>query len=141
MVNEDKVRIMTQIALDETNNSRDGIDESGYYRSDYIRSHTISVIWNLSVAYVLILFLVAMYRADYIFVNVVKLDYAKIGMAILGIYVILIMISVFFSYFHFLKKYIIVQEHLREYYTKLLQLEEFYAKSKEESKDDAVTGA
>ena len=41
MVNEEKVHIMTQIALDETKKCKDQLHEGGYYKSDYIRSHTI----------------------------------------------------------------------------------------------------
>ena len=53
MVNEEKLRIMTQIALDETKRHKTEIKEGGYYKLDYIRAHIISVVWNLTLAYVL----------------------------------------------------------------------------------------
>ena len=52
MVNEEKIRIMTQIALDEEKRYKTEIEESGYYKSDYIRAHVISVVWSLTVSYV-----------------------------------------------------------------------------------------
>ena len=44
MVNEEKIRIMTQIALDEEKKYKTEIEESGYYKSDYIRAHVISAV-------------------------------------------------------------------------------------------------
>ena len=44
MVNEKKVRLMTQLALDEKRFYKDELDESGYFRSDYIRSNTLKVL-------------------------------------------------------------------------------------------------
>ena len=142
MVNEEKIRIMTQIALDETKRYKSAIEESGYYKSDYIRAHVISVVWNLTVSYVLVLFLVALYHADYIFVNVARLEYDKLGFAVLGIYAGIVILSLFFSYFHFKRKYIKSLSALKEYYTKLKKLEDFYMQhqNKEEAGDGTITG-
>ena len=42
MVNEKKVRLMTQLALDEKRFYKDELDESGYFRSDYLRPNTLT---------------------------------------------------------------------------------------------------
>ena len=104
MVNEEKVHIMTQIALDETKKCKDQLHEGGYYKSDYIRSHTISAVWNITVSYLLVLFLIALYFSDYLFVNVVRLNYLQLGIMIGGGYFILLAGTVFFSYFDYLKQ-------------------------------------
>ena len=141
MVSEKKVHLMTQIALDETKRCKRAIMEGGYYKSDYVRSRTISAIWNVTVSYLLVLFLFALYHADYIFVNVVRLDYEMIGFAVFGIYIGLFVPTVFFSYFYYRKKYARNSIALREYYKKLKELDEFYSQSREEAEDDTVTGA
>lgn len=141
MVNEEKVHIMTQIALDETKKYKEQINEGGYFKSDYIRSHIISVIWNISISYLLMLFLVALYFSDYLFVNVVRLNYPQLGIIIVGIYFILLVGTIFFSYFYYLKKYVQNQEAMRDYLGKLKALENFYTQSKEANGDDTVTGA
>lgn len=74
MVNEKKVRLMTQLALDEKRFYKDELDESGYFRSDYIRSNTLKVLLGYSISYLLIMGLVAMYYVDYLFTNVVQMD-------------------------------------------------------------------
>lgn len=141
MVNEEKVRIMTQIALDETKNYKEEISESGYYKSDYVRSQTISSVWSITLGYLLVLLLIALYYADYIFVNVIRLNYKMIGFVVFGIYLGILVPSIFFSYIHYRKKYAENMLALRQYYGKLKELDEFYSKSKEETEDDTVTGA
>ena len=78
MVNEEKVRIMAQIALDETKYHKKEIREGEYDKSDYVRSHVISAIWNVTISYIFILCLIALYYADYIFLNVARLAYERL---------------------------------------------------------------
>lgn len=136
MVNEEKVHIMTQIALDETKKCKEQIQEGGYYKSDYIRSHTTSAVWNITISYLLVLFLVALYFSDYLFVNVVRLNYLQLGIMIGGGYFILLIGTVFFSYFYYLKQYTVNRELLRSYLDHLETLEAFYMQSGEENGDD-----
>ena len=131
MVSEKKVRLMAQIALDETKRYKREISEGGYYKSDYVRSPTVSAVWNVTVRY----------HADYIFVNVVHLNYEMIGFAVFGIYIGIFVPTIFFSFFHYRKKYARNSIALREYYKKLKALDEFYSRSREEAEDDTVAGA
>ena len=132
---------MTQISLDETKYDKEQISESGYYKSDYVRTQMTSAVWNITVSYLLILFLIALYYADYIFINVVRLNYELIGVAVLGIYIALLVPTVFFSYIHARKKYVRNRIALREYYGKLKELDDYYTQSKEEAEDDTIIGA
>ena len=133
MVSEKKVRLMAQIALDETKRYKREISEGGYYKSDYVRSRTVSAVWNVTVSYLLVLFLFAMYHADYI--------YEMIGFAVFGIFIGIFVPTIFFSFFHYRKKYARNSIALREYYKKLKALDEFYSRSREEAEDDTVAGA
>lgn len=140
MVNEKKVRIMTQIALDEMKYHKKEISEGGYYKSDYVRSHIISSVWNVTVSYFLLLFLIVLYHADYIFVNVARLEYEKYGFMAFGIYIGLMVLVILFSYFHFTQKYVANKAILREYREKLKELDNFYLQSREEAEHDTATG-
>ncbi|MDD7403608.1 MAG: hypothetical protein SO170_05915 [Butyribacter sp.] len=141
MVNEEKVRIMTQIALDETKNHKKEISEGEYYKSDYIRSHVISAVWNITVSYFLFVCLAVIYHADYIFVNVARLHYEVIGFLVLGIYAFIVLLSILLSYLIYSKKYIKNKKVLDDYCSKLEELEHFYEQNGEEEVDDTITGA
>ncbi|MFG6329800.1 MAG: hypothetical protein K1W06_10075, partial [Lachnospiraceae bacterium] len=69
MVNEEKTRIMIKIAQYESELGAKVINEGGYYKKDYVRMHTLSVVLNISIAYILVLALIALYNMDYIFLN------------------------------------------------------------------------
>lgn len=141
MVNEKKVRIMTQIALDEMKYHKKEISEGGYYKSDYVRSHIISTICNVTFSYLLILFLFALYYADYIFVNIARLKFVKLALLVCGIYIAIAVLTFFWSRRYFTGQYAKNQVVLGAYSEKLEQLEKFYQESKEETEHDTATGA
>lgn len=140
MVNEKKVRIMTQIALDEMKYHKKEISEGGYYKSDYVRSHIISSICNVTFSYLLVLFLFALYYADYIFVNIARLEFEKLGFLVFGIYIVIAVLTFFLSHRYFTEQYVKNQAVLGAYCEKLEQLETFYQESKEETEHDTATG-
>lgn len=140
MVKEEKVRIMSQIALDETKYHKKVIHEGEYHKSDYVRSHVVSAVWNVTISYLSLLCLIALYYADYIFLNVARLNYEKIGVVLLGVYSVFVILCILLSYLYFSKKYIEDRKILEEYFQKLEQLDDFYNKNNEEAEDDTVTG-
>lgn len=140
MVNEKKVHIMTQLALDEEKKYRNEIKEGGYYKTDYVRSHVMSSIGSCTVSYILILFLTVLYHADYIFVNVARLQYGKAGVIVLGVYLLIVLLSGGFSYRYFSRKYEKNRVILQQYCSRLKELEVFYTQNKEEAGNDTIAG-
>lgn len=131
MVNEKKVRLMTQLALDEKRFYKDELDESGYFRSDYIRSNTLKVLLGYSISYLLIMGLVAMYYVDYLFTNVVQMDMQSMVMAgrmyicriIIDHYLVLCVVLY--------DKYTNNRKRLRKYMMEIDKLQKFYRDSKD----------
>ncbi len=131
MVNEKKVRIMTQLALDETKRYRQEIDEAGFYHADYVRYHTLHILWGVSLSYLLGICLVALYHMEYLLLNVVRLDYRSIGLIALGIYVGIFVLCLIGSVLYYSAKYKKNRKKLKIYMARLKQLEEYYAEDQE----------
>ena len=131
MVNEKKVRLMTQLALDEKRFYKDELDESGYFRSDYIRSNTLKVLLGYSISYLLIMGLVAMYYVDYLFTNVVQMDMQSMVWLAGCIYVGLLLIITLFCVLFFMTKYTNNRKRLRKYMMEIDKLQKFYRDSKD----------
>ncbi|MDO4167699.1 MAG: hypothetical protein Q4D32_09875 [Eubacteriales bacterium] len=131
MVNEKKVRIMTQLALDETKRYKQEIDESGYYHADYVRYHTMHLLWGVTLSYLLGICLVALYHMEYLLINLVKMDYRSIGLIALGIYVGMFVVCLIGSILYYSAKYKENRKKLKIYMARLKQLEEFYAEDQE----------
>lgn len=131
MVNEKKVRLMTQLALDEKRLYKDELDESGYFRSDYIRSNTLKVLLGYSISYLLIMGLVAMYYVDYLFTNVVQMDMQSMVWLTGCIYVGLLLIITLFCVLFYMTKYTNNRKRLRKYMMEIDKLQKFYRDSKD----------
>ena len=131
MVNEKKVRLMTQLALDEKRFYKDELDESGYFRSDYIRSNTLKVLLGYSISYLLIMGLVAMYYVDYLFTNVVQMDMQSMVWLAGCIYVGLLLIITLFCVLFYMTKYTNNRKRLRNYMMEIDKLQKFYRDSKD----------
>ena len=140
MVNEEKTLIMIKIAKYESELGTKVINEGGYYKTDYVRLHTLSVVLNVSVAYIFVLALVALYNMDYIFLNFVTINYAKLFIEIFMPYISIIIICVLVSNIYFTSKYKNSREEIKKYYTELKRLEQYYTDSGKETADDTVTG-
>lgn len=131
MVNEKKVRLMTQLALDEKRFYKDELDESGYFRSDYIRSNTLKVLLGYSISYLLIMGLVAMYYVDSLFTNVVQMDMQSMVWLAGCIYVGLLLIITLFCVLFYMTKYTNNRKRLRKYMMEIDKLQKFYRDSKD----------
>lgn len=131
MVNEKKVRLMTQLALDEKRFYKDELDESGYFRSDYIRSNTLKVLLGYSISHLLIMGLVAMYYVDYLFTNVVQMDMQSMVWLAGCIYVGLLLIITLFCVLFYMTKYTNNRKRLRKYMMEIDKLQKFYRDSKD----------
>lgn len=133
MVNEEKVRMMTGIALTETKYGKDEVKEGGYFRSDYIRFHVTSAMWDITVSYFLILLLIGIYHADFLLTNVASLRYQIGGVIILLIYVLFMVITGIGSYFYYTGEYIRRKKVLEEYCRQLDALSQYYQENEEEN--------
>ena len=122
---------MTQLALDEKRLYKDELDESGYFRSDYIRSNTLKVLLGYSISYLLIMGLVAMYYVDYLFTNVVQMDMQSMVWLVGCIYVGLLLIITLFCVLFYMTKYTNNRKRLRKYMMEIDKLQKFYRDSKD----------
>ena len=94
MLNNDKIRIMTKLAIYENKSGKEDIKLSQYYKRDYIRLQILNTIVFATIGYFLLILLVGLYQAEYLIAEAVKLDYRAIGLYVLGIYVMLITILI-----------------------------------------------
>jgi len=140
VVNEEKTRIMIKVARHELELGEKIINEGGYYKSDYVRLHTLSVVFNFSFVYVLVLVLFALYNIDYIFLNFVTVNYVKLFIEIFVPYISIIIICALVSNIYYTDQYRKDREKIKEYYSELKRLEKYYLDSGKEIADDKVTG-
>ncbi len=133
MLNNNKIRLMTKLALYESKEGKEDISLSKYYKTDYVRYHIIKSIISVTVAYALILLLIFLYKSEYIIQNAVVLDYKQIGTYILGFYIMIIAVYGLASSVGYSLKYDTSRKKLGRYFKLLKRLNKIYNEETPES--------
>lgn len=140
MVNVEKVKLMTAIAREEKKHGSEILNDAFYYKNDYIKMHVLSVVWNYTIGYFLILTLIAIYNIDFLLLNFVKINYLYIGIAILFSYLLVIIVCVLISKLYYQEKYDREQQLLQNYNKYMAELKKFYSEDGKETEDVYTTG-
>ncbi len=130
MLNNKKIRIMTKLALYEHKEGKEDIRMGKYYKTDYVRLQVLKTIVSVTVAYILILLMVGMYKAEYIISKLVTFDFVRIGQYILGFYIMIMTIFVIGSVIGYSLKYDNTRKNLSKYYKSLTRLSSIYQEEK-----------
>lgn len=122
MLNERKIRLMSELAAMEKKQGKELRDAAGYYRSDYIAKHLMQNGWRLTLAY---LFGAGLY-AIYQFINLpdgtTLEEYIEIGIWMLAVYFFVLCIGLLITYLQSLKDYFRVQKEMQKYQVLLERL-------------------
>lgn len=121
MVREEKVKLMTKIAIYEKHQGKTEIPMHEYYKGDYVRIHTLKAVVFATVAFAIILALLAVYKLDYILENVIKIDYRRTAIIIGLVYAVWILVYWLSARILYAKRYensrsniIIYNHHLKK---------------------------
>ena len=79
MINEEKVKIMTKIAMYEQGKGRKYLPVSKYYRSDYIGLALIKNFFLVTIGYIMAVAAVAVYFGEYLMENLHKMNLVSMG--------------------------------------------------------------
>lgn len=121
MVREEKVKLMTKIAIYEKHQGKTEIPMHEYYKGDYVRIHTLKAVVFATAAFAIILALLAVYKLDYILENVIKIDYRRTAIIIGLAYAVWILVYWLSARILYAKRYensrsniIIYNHHLKK---------------------------
>lgn len=139
MVKEDKVILMTKLAMYEQNEGKESIPVSRYYRSDYISKKLIETSVTTTIGYVLMVILLVLFKVDYLSDNIVKMDLFEICKQGLIGYVVTMILFLIIAYAVYSIRYRRIKESLAEYSENLKELYMMYkremnTKKKEEAR-------
>ena len=132
MVNEEKVALMTKLALYEEKEGKKNIPLGKYYKDDYVSMNIVATfIWS-TFAYLLILGAIIFMHLEEMMVELATMDYVKAGIDIAIGYVVMILLSVAISYVVYTIKFKKVRVSLNQYNANLKKLYMMYNESEEE---------
>jgi len=133
MLNNNKIRLMTKLAVYENKEGKEDISLSKYYKTDYVRYQAIKSIISVTIGYALILVLIIMYKSEYIIEKAISLDYKTIGIYALCFYIMIVAVYGLASIIGYSIKYDVSRKKLGRYFKLLKRLNKIYNEETPES--------
>lgn len=140
MINEEKVKIMTKLAMYEQGKGKKYLPVSRYYRSDYIGLALIKNFFLVTIGYILVVAAVGVYFGEYLLENIHKMNLLVVGTyMIIGYLVVLVIYSVM-TYIQYSVKYHRAKKSVRGYYGQLTELNKIYAREERKTSGRGTAG-
>lgn len=116
MLNNEKISIMTKLALYEQKNARTEIKYSRYYKSDYLAVKMIKSFFAVTIACALMVVLWLMFSAD-AFIGHLKTtnSFAAVVVLLIMFYILITAVYMIFSYAYYTKKFVKMRANLKQY--------------------------
>nr|WP_295283313.1 hypothetical protein [uncultured Blautia sp.] len=140
MINEEKIKIMTKLAMYEQGKGRKHLPVSRYYRSDYIGLALIKNFFLVTIGYCLIVAAVAVYFGEYLLENIHKMNLIMAGTYIIIGYLIVLVVYSVLTYIQYSVQYYRAKKSVREYYSQLTELNKIYAREERKSSGRGTAG-
>ena len=140
MINEEKVKLMTQIAMYEQGKGKKYLPVSRYYRSDYIGLALIKNFFLVTIGYVLAVAAVGVYFGEYLLENIHKMNLIAMGIYIIVGYVIALVGYSVVTYIQYSVRYYLAKKSVREYYSELTELSKIYAREEKRTSARGTAG-
>lgn len=139
MLNEEKIGLMTKLALYEQGEGKEAIESNKYSKKNYVSLKMINTAITITVAYFLIVALWILSKIDYFVEELVNIDLFNIGIMLLVMYVIVFILYMLISYVIYSVKYMKMQEMNKKYAERLKELYLMY-KREEKYKSETKLG-
>lgn len=140
MINEEKVKIMTKIAMYEQGKGRKYLPVSKYYRSDYIGLALIKNFFLVTIGYIMAVAAVAVYFGEYLMGNLHKMDLVSMGIYMIVGYVAALVGYSILTYIQYSVKYYKAKKSVKEYYIQLTELSKIYTREEKRSAGRGTAG-
>lgn len=130
LLNENKIKMMTKMAIYEKNQGRRMIKTAKYYKGDYVALGVLKGTIATTIAYIIVLMMVIICNVEKIVANIDSIDYLQIGKTAVLYYVIALIVFSVISGIVCAYQYEKSRGGLKTYFSRLNKLERFYNKQR-----------
>ncbi len=126
MVNEEKIKLMTKLAVYEQGEGKTKLPVMQYFQSDYIIFNVIRTFLSITVAYGLILVIGCVACSQYLMENIQKVSIEQLaGRAVFG-YILVLALYLTIALIVYTKRYANAKKSVKKYYSQLKKLGSYY---------------
>lgn len=126
LLNENKVKMMTKMAIYEKNEGKKMLRTAKYYKVDYIAFGVLKNIIAVTLAYIIIVVLYAFCNIEKMIADISSMNYARIGGKVAVYYIIMLVAFSIIAGFVSSYQYEHSRKGLKRYFSRLNKLERFY---------------
>lgn len=136
MLNNDKIRLMTKLALYEQKEGKKNIAGGKYYRSDYVSLAMINSAIIATLAYILILGSIVLVNIETVLSVMTAFDMLELGRIVVVAYIIYMLIYLTITYIISRLRYDNIKSELKSYDNNLKELYTIYKKEEENTQSE-----
>ena len=130
MLNENKVKVMTKMAMYESRQGAEDIKINSYYKRDYVSFKTlVSIIW-MTIGYIMAVALGIGIYVDYILEHLTFDFIVMFIICIVGLYLALMLLYIIGANQFYKKKYSDARQRLKKFNHNLTRLNRMYEKER-----------
>lgn len=126
MLNNDKIKIMTKLALYEQKEGRKNLAGAKYYRSDYISLGMINSAIVSTLAFILIVACIVVVNIENLIAQITSMDMIQLGRILIIIYIAYMIVYLTISYIVYRLRYENIKDEIKSYDNNLKELYTIY---------------
>ncbi len=133
MVNEERTKMMTRLALYESRAGKKELQITRYFSGDYVEGH---MLWSFlcgTIAFVIVAGLWALYNIETLMLELFSMDILVFARNILIVYIVFIGIYLSICYTYLSYRYNQYKKRVNKYLLKLKELYKYYAQNDNQS--------
>lgn len=124
MLNEEKIRLMTRLAIYENREGKKAKRIAKYFRGDYVSWNVIKAGLSVTIAYLILVALWAVYKIEILLETLTALNIMEVAQGILLRYLGVLGIFIIISYIIYTIRYEKAKKSLKRFYKNLRKLEQ-----------------
>ena len=128
MLNEERIKLMTKMAVYEANEGKKNVAIGNYFRGDYIGLQVIKSIISATIAFLIVFGLFVFYDFEVFMSDIYKMDLLGFGKNVIIAYLIFVAVYALISYMIYTYRYTKARKSLKMYYNNLKKLAYLYDK-------------
>ena len=128
MLDEDKIRVMTKLAVFDKEKGTQAEIASRYYKNDYISYHMIWTAIFVTFAYLFIIGLLVFCRMEYYINHLQELNIVTVAVSVGTVYICFLIMMEVIAFIIYRGRYRRAVKYLKEYCRNLKELEKIYNK-------------
>lgn len=130
LLNENKVKMMTKMAIYEKNEGRQMLRTAKYFKGDYIAFGILKTLITTTFAFAILAVMYVLFNAEGLVENINSMDYIAFGKEVAVYYIIMLLVFAIIAGFVYNFRYENSRKGLKKYFSRLNKLERFYNSQK-----------